>query len=454
MKTFFVIILGALLALSFIAYKMRPARVEDGRLLLSYACPDFWAKHEQVALFNSLNPDVRVNIDPSDTAMQKVIVQCLAGVGPDLFNAYVAHQSSAYINAGIAWDVTDELAAAGVNVARDTWPTTHSYVIRNDRVYGFPYAAHADAMYYNKDIFDAHKIPYPTGVMERDAFLDLAKRLTVRDAHGRITQYGFLFSWSHTWRDLIGQWGGRIYNDTGTRCEINSPESVAATQFLHDLVWEHHVSPTPEQESGMTTSGGWGSGTVTWFGASRAAMAVGGRYWLVAFRQKDQYPNLRLGVLEYQFGPHRAYQGYAGCVMINSRSPRRKEALRYLTFMAGPEYNALVNSQADGLGPMRAAAETEDFLHNPEHPEEDQNEVWQRVLATSFPYEYSPFVDGSVESRIIDCQLDLVRNNSKSVSAALDTIAAEINEAIDKAIARDKRLARLYAQLTRNEVAP
>lgn len=102
----------------------------------------------------------------------------------------------------------------------------------------------------------------------------------------------------------------------------------------------------------MATAGGWGSGPVTLFGGGRAAMALGGRYFLVPFRQKDQYPNLRLGVADYQFGPQPGHSGYAGCVMINRNSPLREHVLAYLKYMASAPYNELVNSQADGMAPV------------------------------------------------------------------------------------------------------
>lgn len=437
-------VLLALAALSAVAWWLKPRRESQGKIVLSYACPEFWAKREQVDLFNRLHPQYEVRIDAGNYDMDKVIVQSLAKVGPDLFNAYSSDQAAGYIKAGIAWDITDAMKAAGIDVERDTWPATHAFTLRDGRVYAFPYAAHADARFYNKDIFDRAGIPYPTGTLQRAEFLKLAKKLTVRDEQGRIRHFGVMFWWGIHWRSMIRQWGGRVYSADGTRCVLDSPENVEAMQFLQDLVWKHGVAPTPEQEAGMATAGGWGSGNITWFGGGRAAMVLGGRFYQVACRQKDQYPNLRLGVANFQFGPHEAYAGYGGCVMINKRSPLREHALAYLKFMAEAPFNEMVNRQADGLAPVRKFAYTESFLHNPAHPEEDQNEVWRRTLELAPSDEVCPFVNEAAATRLINEQLELIRGNQKSPAEALRTAAAEINALIAKNVTRNKELKARY----------
>ena len=46
-------------------------------------------------------------------------------------------------------------------------------------------------------------------------------------------------------QQFILQWGGRIYSEDGTRCVVDSPEAVAGVQYLHDLIYRHHVMPGP-----------------------------------------------------------------------------------------------------------------------------------------------------------------------------------------------------------------
>jgi ABC-type glycerol-3-phosphate transport system substrate-binding protein len=215
---------------------------------------------------------------------------------------------------------------------------------------------------------------------------------------------------------------------------------------MQDLIWKYHVSPSPEQEAGMASAGGWGSGTVNWFGAGRAAMTYGGRYWLVPLRSRKDFPDLRLGVAEFQCGPQRVYRGYAGSVMINKFSRHRADALKYLVYMAGPDFNRLVNNQADGLAPVKIYSQTKEFLLNPDFPEETQNHVWREVMEHAIADEMSPFVNGYLARRIMDVQLDLVKRNDKPVAEALRAAAQEINAEIVKTAARDPELHRRYEQ--------
>ena len=48
-------------------------------------------------------------------------------------------------------------------------------------------------------------IPYPESPITRDAFLELARKLTVRDENGRVKHYGFIFRRDIHWLDLVRQ---------------------------------------------------------------------------------------------------------------------------------------------------------------------------------------------------------------------------------------------------------
>ena len=449
MKLFFGITLLALVVLSGVAWWIQPRPVQDGKTLLVWCSDDNPARREQIELFNRLNPQYLLRLDPISGGMEKIIVQSLAGVGPDIFEVW-PYATSAFIDADIAWDMTDRLAEAGIDVHEDVWGAIYPVIMQRGRVYGFPRNACTDAVFYNKALFDQNGIPYPRSPMSQDEFLELAGKLTTRDANGRIKQFGFMYSWQ--WEFFIRQWGGHIYSKDGTRCALDAPEAIAAVQFMHDLIWKHHVAPTPDQETGMATSGGWGSGMITWLGGGRAAMACGGRWWLCLLRSKKDYPDLRLGVVEVQFGPARKYLGGGGAVMINKHSPRREQAFEFIRFLAGREYNELVNHQADGISAMKRFSYTGQFVRDPEFPEEDDNNVWREVMEHGGPVETCEFVNSATVNRIVGTQLDLVRSNRKSAEEAMRTAARQVNEEIEKTLKSSPALRTRYEKLTDGRV--
>jgi len=448
MKAFFIATFGALVILSVVAWRIEP-RPPAGKTRLVWVSDDNPARRGQIALFNKLHPEYELRLDPLDpnAGMEKVILQCLAGVGPDLFDAWGPSQLDSYVRSGIAWDVTDQLAKRGIDQAREVWPAALTATTRDGRVYAFPTNIAADAIWINKDLFDEAGEPYPKGPWTWEAFLRVAQRLTLRDERGRIKQFGFLCDWSY-WPQFVMQWGGRIYSPDGTRCVVDSPEAVAAVQFMHDLMYKHHVMPTPVDEATMATQGGWGSGSISYFGTGRGAMAMGGRWWLCTLRD---YGHLNLGAAESPYAKQRCSLAYARATLVNRYSPRRERALDFLVYEAGKPYNDLINQQADAVAAVVRYNYTPEFLHNPEHPEEDYNEVWREVVKRARPGDWSPFINGQTATRILDKQMDLVKNDQKPVPDAMRDAARLVNEEIAKTLDMDPSLRLKYYRLTGKE---
>ncbi len=198
----------------------------------------------------------------------------------------------------------------------------------------------------------------------------------------------------------------------------------------------------------MATQGGWGSGTITYFGAGKGAMALGGRWWLCTLRD---YEGLSLGVVEIPHEEERIYRAYGRATIVNRYSPRREDALNFLLYQAGKEYNSLINQQADAVAAIIRYNYTPEFLHNPEHPEEDYNEVWRDVVKYGRSDDWSPFVNGQTAMRILNKQLDLVKSDQKPAPKAMRDAAREVNEEMAKTLEMDPSLRIKYYRLTGRE---
>jgi len=438
-----------LLLLSCAAWSIRPVPEAAGKIPLLWVSDDNPARREQIGLFNALNPQYELRLDPNNQGMEKVIVQSIAGVGPDLFDCYDGFQLSAYARSGIAWDITDKLKES-IDFEKDVWPAVFPNFVLDGRAYGFPTNVCANAIWFNKDIFEANGIPYPAGPWTWDEFLKVAQKLTVREGR-RVKRFGLLNDWWN-WRQFVIQWGGEVYSRDGTRCILDSPEAIAGIQFLHDLMYKYKVMPTPAEEAAMATTGGWGSGTITVFADGKGAMALGGRWWLCTLRtvqqnKKEKAERLRLGAVECPHGPYRVFRGYGRATLVNKNSPRREEALQFTRYEAGEPYNALINHQADALAPVKPYSYTPGYLHDPAFPEEDFNAVWRDVMQYAVPDHDSPFINGQAASRILDRQLDLVKSDEKPVADALRAAAQELNEEIQKTLQRDPELRVRYEAL-------
>lgn len=446
MRAAFLVTLAVLIGLTVVAWRIQP-EPSTSRVQLVWSTDNNPTRQGQIALFNKLNPDIEVVVDPNNTDQQKVIVQSLGGVGPDLFDSYGLSTMEAYVRSGIAMDITEPMREAGIDVAKIIWPVAVSSCVYEGRTYGFPCNVNANAVWYNKDLFDRAGIPYPKPGWTWDELIETAKKLTIRDRRGRAQQFGFYWDWQY-WtqrNDLIYQFGGRFFTPDGTRCTIGSEGAIAAMQLSRDLQYKHKICPTPVEEAALTTQGGWGTGGITYLMGGRVAMAYGGRWWLNLFRKEK--PDLRLGAVMLPFARDRVLIGGARCTFVNKNSPKREAALRFIKFLASEEYNLLLNDQADALSPVMKYCYTDRFLHNPQYPNEDYNHVWREAVAISIPDEYTPFLRGP-DLSTIGTQIDLIRVDQKPVAQAMRDAERDANERILRNVRLRPGLGQRYFELT------
>ena len=443
MKGTFLAIFAVLALLSGVAALNRgPA--SNGKIRIIWVTDNNPVRAEQIALFMKMNPGIEVVIDPMNNEQQKVIVQSIGGVGPDVFDSFGRVNLENYVRSGIAYDLTDSFASIGVQPEKVVWPVALDSFYLNSRVWGFPCNVASNAIWYNKDLFDQAGVTYPKDGWSWEDLIATAKKLTIAGEGGRYKQFGMYWDFNMTY-DLQAQFGGRRFSPDGTKCLIDSPESIAGTQLSQDLLYKYKIAPSPAQEAALATQGGWGQGGLTLLLSRKVAMAAGGRWWLNRLRPDGK--GIRLGAVELPYTKRKVVVGGARCAMVNRLSKNRDAAVKFVLFLSSPEYNQLLNDQADALAPIKAASYTYRFLHNPEHPEEDYNAVWRGSVEKAIPDEFTPFAKGAELSSIND-QLDLVKANSKPAAQAMKDAASNMNARIRRNARIKPSLAKLYQELT------
>lgn len=132
-------------------------------------------------------------------------------------------------------------------------------------IYAMPYSFMVTALFYNKDMFDEAGVHYPDSTWTWDDLRAAARRLTMdKDGDGVPDQYGFVINPHYESFDpLVRSFGGRMLSEDLTTVTFASPEGIAATQFVTDMI----------QEDGSTIRGGRGD-----FVSGRVAMWIAGMY--------------------------------------------------------------------------------------------------------------------------------------------------------------------------------
>src|SRR4051812_26105375 len=177
MKTFIAATFAALLLLSFLAWRTKPAPVDPAKTQLVWTSDDNPLRREQIDPFNALHPQYHLELDPNNADPEKVVVQSLAGVGPDLFDCFNGFHLTAFVKAGIAWDVTDELRRMNIDVEKECWPSVKPTAIFEGRAYGFPTNTAANGLWYHKDMLADAGVTIPRGPWTWEEAVPLLRKL-------------------------------------------------------------------------------------------------------------------------------------------------------------------------------------------------------------------------------------------------------------------------------------
>lgn len=227
--------------------------------------------------FEAKHPGIRMELVHAVQNYEQVLLTLIAGGrAPDVF-IITPPVIRDYTERGILMNIQERAEASDAIDLDDFFPQTlEPYRFDGEQfgrgdLYGLCKDWSPDRLvFYNKDLFDEAGIPYPDGTWTREEFVEVARRLTRRDAQGRVTRFGVYNNCeAEQW---IAQSGGSVWSDDGLRCTLASPESLRGLQFAADLSLRHRVAPNLAEMNQATD--------MVMFQTGRAAMAFYGM-WLV-----------------------------------------------------------------------------------------------------------------------------------------------------------------------------
>ena len=128
----------------------------------------------------------------------------------------------------------------------------------DNKLYALPIDNGAEAVYYNKEIFDKAGVPYPRDTWTWDDLLDKARRLTRKDDPNRPV-FGFEYRTTlHRFYSPFAGHGGEYFDKDLTKTLLDAGTSIKALQWFLDLRCKHAVAPTPAQAADLQKAGGGG----------------------------------------------------------------------------------------------------------------------------------------------------------------------------------------------------
>src|SRR5690606_11451198 len=186
-------------------------------------------------------------------------------------------------------------------------------VYENGFYKGDPYVLNKDystvAVYANRSLFEAAGIELPQEGWTYDDLLDIAMQLTV-DANGNnatspdfdpenIVQYGMDHrgDWWRGFQTTIYSFGSHTISEDGTTLDgyLNSPETIAALEWMQDAVHKYHVAPT---NNFILAQPG---GVMPLFLEGQIAMVFGMGPWFLSMLEET--PGFEYAILPMPHGP-------------------------------------------------------------------------------------------------------------------------------------------------------
>jgi multiple sugar transport system substrate-binding protein len=258
--------------------------------------------HQMIEQFNASHPNIRVYYlpEPQNQAdiEQRTLTEMEAGTAADVimgcctwFPLWGQRHQLLDLRPYVAADI-DSATIADWNPAQ-----YRALFSKDGRQFGLPKYCGALALYYNKDLFDEHRVAYPTADWTYDDYLRAMKKLTLDlDGDGQVDVWGSMMwlSWIR-YQVHINGWGGHIMDPVDdTTCRLAGPEALAALEWLRARTWDDRVMANKLRVNNLAPSAAFAGG--------RLAMAEDGSWALNEILSNAKF---RVGVAPFPTAPAR-----------------------------------------------------------------------------------------------------------------------------------------------------
>lgn len=453
----------ALLILSVLAYVWRPEKAPEGKTPLVWVSDNNPARTLQIQAFNEENPEYSLSLDYGSTGVQKIILQCASGVGPDIFD-YGDENLETFVEAGVLLDVSKEAEAMGFDAKTAGWPSAYNSYNYLGKQYGFPCNTGANILIYNKNVFDYFGVPYPEGSLTWDQYIEMAQKVSSPDRNSK--HQAFAVS-GLTWRVFFDSQRGELFDEQGLPRIANSPELLRAFEMHRDFIFKYHLTPTTVETQAMSGQGGWGAGNLNQLSVGRYAMVATGHWSLVAFgrayqKQVEALQNkgikiediknplerpLRLGaiLIPHFAGEKPSYRVTSRVAGVNAKSPNREEAVKFLQYLSGPVYSKLLNEGTDWLPGNPKYAELGIEPGPPDLSREQLQATTKEAVTYGFVPRRSPFLLTSDVTRVLGEQISRLESNpTLSIQSMLDIAQRDLNVLMRRNLERNPDLKKKF----------
>lgn len=200
---------------------------------------------ERADAYTKTHPDVKVTVRNIPTANyeQEVDTMISGGDSPDIILVDGSSGPDLASRGGII-DLSPDIKKSNLNLTANVSAGRLTGYQLNGKQFALPDRGGNIVFYYNKSMFDAAGLPYPTDGWTWDQMVADAKKLTITK-NGKTTQWGVAVDdWPNAITSVMTSFGGTFVNAAGTKETIDSAAFRNGLQQYGDLSLTLKVSPT------------------------------------------------------------------------------------------------------------------------------------------------------------------------------------------------------------------
>jgi multiple sugar transport system substrate-binding protein len=195
--------------------------------------------------------DVIIEVVPFERYNDVLTVKMAGNNPPDI--AWIdLSVGRAFVDSGRLYDLKPTLESIEGWDLADFVPASLTAWSDGDGLYALPFTNATNSVFYNAEAFREAGLPTPDemvadGTWTWENVRQVAKQLVDSGA----VRYGFTLAndiYINGWNQLIEVWepyGGGPWSEDGKTCTFDAPETVEATQLIHDMIYEDKSYPEP-----------------------------------------------------------------------------------------------------------------------------------------------------------------------------------------------------------------
>lgn len=370
-------ILLALLVISLLlplaAGCVAPPPLTTVSFMVSGGQEEYEAYQTLVKAFQTDNPDYRIDLRyvPDDKDYRRrLAADFSAGAPSDVFLLNY-RRIAPFAAEGAMAPIGPMLAQSTVIKEADFYQPAIDAFRYNGELWCLAQNVSSLVMYYNKALFDAAGVAYPSADWTWDDFVAAARALTVdQDGDGVTDQFGASIDPNfYRLAPFIWQNGGELVDDSAnpTRLAIDSPEAQEAFQWFVDLQVKEQVVPDAAAEAARDGESRFLDGTVGMYFNSRRSTptmrTIESFDWDVAPLPSGAQPASVLHV-----------DGYC----LAEQSKNKEAAWKFIEYANSPTGQEIIARTGRTVPSLRAVAESPAFLDPEAKPASSQ--VWLDVV--------------------------------------------------------------------------